>query len=114
MTTTDPANATADASQVSAQIPDWGGADVFALVEQPVPAAAADEILIRTHAAGLNPVDSKVRAGMYSAAFTQPFPITLGRDFSGTVLAVGADAAGGWLPGDEVVGTLMFKPALGA
>ena len=107
-------NALADTVQTSVEIPDWGGPDAFALVEHPVPVPAADEVLVRTHAAGLNPVDWKVRAGMYSAAFKVPFPIVLGRDFSGTVLAVGPDAAGGWAPGDEIVGTLAFKPPMGA
>lgn len=112
--TNDPADAVNDTVQVSVQIPDWGGVEQFEVVEHPVPVPAADEILVRTHAVGLNPVDWKVRAGMYKAAFNVPFPIVIGRDFSGTVLAAGADAAGGWQPGDEVVGTLMFKPSMGA
>jgi NADPH:quinone reductase-like Zn-dependent oxidoreductase len=100
--------------QVSMEIAERGGPEVFTEVTHPVPVPGAAQILIRTHAAGMNPVDWKVRAGVYSAAENFPFPITVGRDFSGTVLAVGAEAAGGWQVGDEVVGTCMFDPPMGA
>lgn len=103
-----------DAVQVSQEIGERGGPEVFASVEHPVPVPEADQILIRTHAVGLNPVDWKVRAGVYSAAANLPFPLTLGRDFSGTVVAVGPSAVGGWEPGDEVVGTCKFDPPMGA
>ena len=110
---TDPAAALVDDVQVSAEIPEYGGVELFRLAEHPVPRPKPDQVLIRTHAAGLNPADYKVRAGRYSAAYGEAFPMVIGRDFSGTVLAAGPDAAGDWRPGDEVVGTLAFEPKSG-
>jgi NADPH:quinone reductase-like Zn-dependent oxidoreductase len=105
---------TDDEVQISAEIPAWGAADSFAIAEHEVPSPGPSQVLVRTHNAGLNPVDAKVRAGAYGAAMGAEFPLVLGRDFSGTVIAVGADAEGGWSAGDEVVGTLAFNPALGS
>jgi NADPH:quinone reductase-like Zn-dependent oxidoreductase len=100
--------------RTAVHLPEWGGPELLSLATGPVPEPGAAEILVRTHAAGLNPVDWKVRSGVYAAAYDVPFPLVLGRDFSGTVLAAGPDAAGDWQPGDEVVGTLAFEPKLGA
>lgn len=55
----------------------------------PQPTPQNDEVLVRVHAASLNPFDSAVLAGYMSFMVTPP--ITLGTDFAGEVVAVGAD-----------------------
>ncbi|HWK21299.1 MAG TPA: alcohol dehydrogenase catalytic domain-containing protein, partial [Microbacteriaceae bacterium] len=62
-----------------------GGPDVLRLVELPVPAKTGSEFLIRIHAAGVNPIDVKTRAGQGPAALAE-WPLVLGNDFSGTVV----------------------------
>src|ERR1700722_12661568 len=67
----------------------YGGPEHTALsdVSQPVPRAA--QILVRVHAAGLNPVDFKTRAGAMKIIHRYPLPIVMGNELSGVVEAVG-------------------------
>lgn len=95
------------------EIASWGGPQLLTLVEHAVPKPGPGEVLVAVEAVGMNPVDVKVRAGTYSAAFGENFPVVLGRDFAGTVAAVG-DGVTAWAPGDPVLGTLRVAPRLGA
>lgn len=61
-----------------------------------------NEVLIRIHASGLNPLDAKIRAGKAAHA-RQPLPAVLGVDMAGTVEEVGSGVTG-LRPGDEVYG----------
>src|SRR5262245_19247724 len=74
----------------------------FTLVERPRPAPAAGEVLVRIRASGVNPLDTKIRAGRAPHA-QQPLPAILGIDLAGTVEAVGRDVTG-FRRGDEVFG----------
>ncbi len=56
----------------------------------PEPPMGIDSVLIQTAAASVNPIDWKVRSGARQKDFPLAFPTILGRDVSGTVLAVGA------------------------
>lgn len=56
----------------------------------PIPDIGPDEILVRVHAAGVNPVDWKVRAGYLKDAIGHRLPLTLGWDVAGHVASVGA------------------------
>ena len=68
----------------------------------PIPSAGPGQIVVDTFAASVNGADWKVRAGHYG----QPkFPLSLGRDFSGVVSAVGAGVTDLRI-GDEVFGVL--------
>jgi NADPH:quinone reductase-like Zn-dependent oxidoreductase len=58
---------------------------------------------VQIHAAGVNPIDWKVRAGYLQAVQPHSLPLILGWDFSGLVVANGPDADL-WQPGDEVFG----------
>ena len=60
------------------------------LRELPVPTAAAGEVLIRVHAAGLNPTDYKIRDGVARLFFRYDLPVVAGNELSGVVEAVGA------------------------
>jgi len=74
----------------------------LALVQLPRPVAGPGEVLVRILAAGLNPLDTKIRAGQAAHA-RQPAPAVLGIDMSGTVEAVG-EGVEGFAPGDAVYG----------
>ncbi|HZX27598.1 MAG TPA: zinc-dependent alcohol dehydrogenase family protein [Telluria sp.] len=68
----------------------------------PVPTAEPGQVLVRVHAAGLNPLDTKIRAGQAAHA-RHPLPAVLGIDMAGVVAAVGA-GVGDFRPGDAVFG----------
>jgi NADPH2:quinone reductase len=74
----------------------------FRIADVDRPAAGAGEILVRIHASGVNPLDSKIRVGMAPHA-QMTAPAILGTDLAGTVEAVGADVEG-FRVGDEVYG----------
>jgi NADPH:quinone reductase-like Zn-dependent oxidoreductase len=82
---------------------EWGGRDRMELLEVEPPPVAPDGVLVRVRAAGLNPVDSKVREGKLADAFPHHFPVVLGWDVAGTVEAVGP-AVTWFKPGDAVYG----------
>lgn len=79
----------------------YGGPEVLVYEDAPCPAPAPDEVLIRVHAAGINPVDWKVRAGYLSAFVPLVFPVIPGIDVAGVVEEAGADV-GDFKPGDDV------------
>jgi NADPH:quinone reductase-like Zn-dependent oxidoreductase len=55
----------------------------------PQPSPRAGELLVRVHAAGLNPVDYKTRAGALRIIHKYPLPIVMGNELSGIVESVG-------------------------
>tara|TARA_Y100001954_G_scaffold145802_2_gene155210 strand:- start:904 stop:1833 length:930 start_codon:yes stop_codon:yes gene_type:complete len=74
------------------------------LADIPDPAPGPDEVLVEVHAAGINPIDWKVRAGHMRARFELEFPDVAGRDLSGVVVAVGSNVTD-LKEGDTVFGT---------
>ena len=68
---------------------------------------AADEVLIRVHAAAVNPVDYKIQSAM-RAGYVKKFPIVIGEDVAGIVDAAGAGVTR-FKKGDRVAGEL-FPP----
>jgi NADPH:quinone reductase-like Zn-dependent oxidoreductase len=85
----------------------YGGPDVLVLEEVPRPEAGAGEVLIRVHAAGVNPLDWKVRAGHLKAWMRHRLPLIPGWDVSGVVEAVAPDVTA-FKVGDAVYGMLDF------
>src|SRR3990167_10082124 len=76
-----------------------GGPEVLDLQALPEPRLARDtDMLVRVKAAGVNPVDTKMRAK--PTAYPAPLPPVLGCDGAGIVQAVG-QAVTGFKPGDE-------------
>jgi NADPH:quinone reductase-like Zn-dependent oxidoreductase len=67
------------------------------------PSPNPGEVLVRVHAAGVNPIDWKIRSGATASRFTTTFPAILGYDFAGTVQALG-DGVTGFAAGDRVFG----------
>ena len=82
----------------------YGGPDVLKLVtDAPDPKVGPDFVLVRVKAAGVNPVDWKIRSGGLDGLFQTDFPVVPGWDVAGVVERVGP-AVSEFSPGDEVVG----------
>jgi NADPH:quinone reductase len=65
----------------------FGGPEVLKLEDVPTPRPASGQVLVRIHAAGVNPYDTYMRSGVY--AIKPPLPYTPGSDGAGVVEAVG-------------------------
>lgn len=76
---------TAD-TMTAALIDETGGPDVFRIDRAPLPLRLNAEAIIRVHAAGVNPIDAKTRAGKGVAEGIPGYPFVLGNDFSGVVV----------------------------
>ena len=68
---------------------EWGDRDKLELIEHDVPPVAPDGILVKVKAAGVNPVDSKIRGGYMAKALPFHFPVILGWDVAGVVEQAG-------------------------
>ncbi|PYK60722.1 MAG: NADPH:quinone reductase [Verrucomicrobia bacterium] len=90
------------------RIHQYGGPEVLAQVEMQRPAPGVNEVLIKVHAASVNPFDWKARAGYVKEFFPLTFPATLGSDVSGTVEEVGPGVAR-FKRGDEVYASLGLE-----
>jgi NADPH2:quinone reductase len=65
----------------------FGGPDNLKLEDIPIPSVGNSEILVRVHAAGINPVDTYIREGAY--ALLPKLPAILGKEIAGRVEDVG-------------------------
>jgi NADPH:quinone reductase-like Zn-dependent oxidoreductase len=80
---------------------EYGGPEVLEYEEAPRPRVQPGEVLIRVHAAGVNPLDCKVRAGELKGVVQHKFPLIPGWDVSGVVEEVGQGVSQ-FKRGDEV------------
>lgn len=87
-------------TMLAAVVSEFGGPERVELAEVPVPRPAAGQLRVKVTAAGLNPVDGAVVAGVFGGAGQQ---LGLGWDVSGEIDEVGAGVTG-WSTGDRVVG----------
>jgi NADPH:quinone reductase-like Zn-dependent oxidoreductase len=67
----------------------YGGNEVLEIQEVPMPVIKPHEVLIRVHAAGVNPIDWKVREGQVKILTGRKFPKVIGIECSGEIAAVG-------------------------
>lgn len=81
----------------------FGSADVLTLDDLPMPEAGPGQLLVKVAAAGVNPIDRRLRAGELQDFFQRTWPIFPGWDFSGTVAGIG-EGVEGWSVGDRVMG----------
>jgi NADPH:quinone reductase-like Zn-dependent oxidoreductase len=73
----------------AAQYNKYGGPEVLEINENaPKPTVSKDQVLVEVFAASLNPFDWKLRAGYMKDMIPLQFPVTIGGDFSGTVVSV--------------------------
>src|SRR6476469_8377841 len=81
-----PTTITEKETMKAVQIHAFGGPEVLQYQDVPQPKPKANQILVRVHAAGVNPIDWKLREGFLSA----PLPMIMGIDFSAVVESVGS------------------------
>src|SRR5689334_9151150 len=75
------------------RIHNYGGQEVLKYEDAPRPKQQAGEVLIHVHAAGVNPIDWKVREGHMKDIWPHTFPLILGWDSSGVVEELGRDVS---------------------
>jgi alcohol dehydrogenase len=75
----------------AALIDRYGDNSRVRLADIPVPAIGPDDLLVKVHAASVNPVDTKIRDGKLKVLIRYRMPLVLGNDLAGTVTAIGAN-----------------------
>jgi NADPH:quinone reductase-like Zn-dependent oxidoreductase len=90
------------ATMKAVRVHEYGAPEVLRYEDAPRPVPGPGEVLVRIHAAAINPVDWKVRAGHMKGWLNYTLPMIPGWDFSGVVES--ADPDSGWQPGNEVFG----------
>lgn len=85
------------------QVRDYGNVDQLRLEQMPVPEPQEGEVLVRVHAAGVNPMDWKIRSGWAKAFMPATFPYVPGSDLAGVVAKVGPGVTA-FQPGQAVFG----------
>lgn len=85
------------------QFDDYGGVDVLEVRDVPRPEPGPGQVLVAVRAAGINPSEGKIRAGLVRAFFPATFPSGQGSDLAGVVEEVGVDVKAA-VVGDEVIG----------
>jgi NADPH:quinone reductase-like Zn-dependent oxidoreductase len=94
------------ATMNAVRLHEFGGSEKLVYEKAPKPAPKPGELLIEVFAAGVNPVDWKIRTGRGKAAPSEP--MILGYDVSGVVTAVG-EGVERFKPGDEVFAYLSLQ-----
>src|SRR4051794_30200134 len=78
---------------------EFGAPEVMELVETETPSTGANQVLVKIHAVGVNPVETYMRSGNYPLKPSLPY--TPGKDGAGIVEAVGSSVTA-WKPADRV------------
>jgi NADPH:quinone reductase-like Zn-dependent oxidoreductase len=94
-------------SMKAVRIHQYGGPEQLRLEDVPRPRPNAGEVLIRVIAAGVNPIDWKIRAGYMKDVMAVTMPLIPGTDVSGVVEAVGPGVTG-FKKGNEAFGVGNF------
>ena len=82
---------------------EYGGTEVLKVVDVPRPAPGAGQVLVRVKAAGINPGEAKIRAGLLHSRWPATFPSGQGSDLAGIVSETGPGGSS-FSAGDEVIG----------
>lgn len=85
----------------------YGTADVLKFQEAEIPKPGKNEVLVKVHAAAINPIDFKIRSGSMKFLTGSKFPKILGGDLAGIVEESFEGSA--FKPGDKVFSMLSFK-----
>ncbi|TVY21679.1 2-methylene-furan-3-one reductase [Lachnellula arida] len=87
----------------------FGPPSKWEIADLPTPKITrADEVLVKVHAAAINPTDIGAARGRYWPAFNVPLPYKIGYDLAGTVVDRGVEVTK-FSVGDEVFCCLPFK-----
>ena len=82
---------------------EYGGIEVLKVVEVPRPVPGPGEVLVQVKAAGINPGEAKIRAGLMHSRWPATFPSGEGSDLAGIVAQTGPGVTG-FSAADEVIG----------
>jgi len=82
---------------------EYGGPDTQEFAEVELPRPGAGQLLVEVRAAGVNPVDHKVRSGRFAGFSPRQLPSQFGSEISGVVVGTGPSVEG-FSAGDEVLG----------
>ena len=80
-----------------------GEAQVLQVGELDKPPCGPNQVLVEVAAAGVNPIDRRLRAGELQEYIQRTFPVVPGFDVAGRIAEVGSDVAD-WRVGDEIMG----------
>lgn len=86
----------------------FGPPEVMQIEEVEQPSVSSGQALVRVHYSSVNPVDWKIRNGSLRLLTGSKFPMRLGFDIAGEVVATGASVTG-FNKGDRVFGMLNFR-----
>lgn len=90
----------------------YGKSPGIALTDVPRPAIKADELLVKVHAASLNPIDNMIPSGMFKPVLRFQLPAIMGSDLAGVVTEVGRNVTR-FKPGDAIFASI-FDLGMGA
>jgi NADPH:quinone reductase-like Zn-dependent oxidoreductase len=82
---------------------EYGGVEVLKVVDVPRPVPGAGQVLVQVKAAGINPGEAKIRAGLLHSRWPATFPSGEGSDLAGIVAETGPGVTS-FSAGDEVIG----------
>jgi len=82
---------------------EYGGTEVLKVVDVPRPAPGAGRVLVQVKAAGINPGEAKIRAGLLHSRWPAAFPSGQGSDLAGIVAETGPGVTS-FSTGDEIIG----------
>ena len=92
----------------AAIIDQYGGPDVLEIRDVAVPEIGREQVLVRVKAAGVNPVDWKIREGYVAELFPHELPLIPGWDMAGIIESVG-DNVSTFKQGDEIYGYVRLQ-----
>lgn len=95
-------------SMKAALIDKYGGNELVEVRDVPQPQPGLDDVLIRVHAASINPLDWKIRSGMVKIFTGRTFPKILGSECAGEVVTTGSSVQR-FAQGDMVIGFTGIK-----
>ena len=104
----EPVATTRPATMKAVRFHAYGGPDVLQYEEAPIPQPGEGEVLVRVQAAGVNPLDYKLRSGAMQQIFPLTLPAIVGADFAGVVVEVGAGVTHITV-GEHVYGTAGYE-----
>jgi NADPH:quinone reductase-like Zn-dependent oxidoreductase len=82
---------------------EYGGLDLLKVVDVPTPEPGPGQVLVQVKAAGINPAEAMIRAGLLQEQIPATFPSGEGRDLAGTVAAMGCGVVG-FTGNEDVIG----------
>ncbi len=80
-----------------------GAPEVLQIGELPIPVPGDDQVLVQVAAAGVNPIDRRLRGGELQEYITRTFPVVPGWDLAGRIVATGKNVSD-WKIGDDILG----------